>query len=267
MKRSRNSSEKNIPTVIFCGGTGTRLKEETEFRPKPIIRIGERPILWHIMKIYSHQGFHDFVFCLGYKGELIKDYFLRHKHLSQDFLLDLHSQKIAFFDPYPKEPWKITFAETGLETFTAGRLFRAKRYLEKHKRFMATYGDGLADIDIAKLITFHKKHGKIATITGAHPHSKYGLVEATPDKRITSFNQKPRLHDYVNIGFMVFEREIFDYLGEDVMIEDIFLELAKDGELMMYQHDGFFHAMDTYKDYEDLNKMWSEEKHPWKIWK
>lgn len=257
-----------IPTVIFCGGTGTRLKEETEFKPKPIVRIGERPILWHIMKIYSHYGFHDFVLCLGYKGELIKDYFLRHKQLSQDFTLDVEKQNITFSDKYPKEPWKVTFAETGLETFTAGRLFEVKPYLEKKQRFMATYGDGLADIDIPKLLKFHRAHGKIATITGAHPHSKYGLVETTPDKFVTSFSQKPRLSDYVNIGFMVFEKEIFNYLGEDVMIEEIFVRLAKDKQIVMYQHDGFFHAMDTYKDYEDLNNMWAKEERPaWKIWK
>lgn len=256
-----------IPTVIFCGGTGTRLKEETEFKPKPIVRIGERPILWHIMKIYSHFGFHDFILCLGYKGEMIKDYFLRHKHFAQDFTLEVETQKITFADSYPREPWNITFAETGLESFTAGRLLKVKQYLEKTPRFMVTYGDGLADVDIPRLLEFHKAHGKIATITGAHPHSKYGLVETNSEKVITSFSQKPRLHDYVNIGFMVLEKEIFNYLGEDVMIEDIFLKLAQNKELVMYQHDGFFHALDTYKDYEDLNKMWTKGNAQWKIWK
>jgi glucose-1-phosphate cytidylyltransferase len=257
---------KNIPTVIFCGGAGTRLKEETEFKPKPIVKIGSRPIIWHIMKTYSHYGFNDFILCLGYKGEMIKEYFLRHKQFSQDFSLELESQKFDFFNNHLQENWKIIFAETGLETLTAGRLYKVKKYLEEEDRFMATYGDGLADIDIFKLIEFHQKTGKIATITGAHPSSKYGLLEANTDKLITSFNQKPKLDEYVNIGFMVFEKKIFDYLGQDRMIEDVFLDLVKDKQIVMYQHKGFFQAMDTYRDYEDLNKMWNKEKHPWKIW-
>lgn len=254
---------KNIPTVIFCGGAGTRLKEETEFKPKPIIKIGDRPILWHIMKIYSHYGFNDFILCLGYKGEMIKEYFLKHKQLSRDFSLELESQKFDFFNNDLQENWKIIFAETDLETLTAGRLYKVKKYLEEEDRFMVTYGDGLADIDILKLIDFHQKAGKIATITGAHPSSKYGLVETNPDKVITGFRQKPKLDEYVNVGFMVFEKKIFDYLGQNRMIEDVFLDLIRDNQIAMYQHEGFFHAMDTYKDYEDLNKMWREGKHPW----
>lgn len=258
--------DKNMPVVIFCGGVGSRLKEETEFRPKPILKIGQRPILWHIMKIYSHFGFNDFILCLGYKGEMIKEYFLNYKQLSQDFSLELESQKIGFSENNLKENWKITFADTGQETLTAGRLFRVKKYLYNKERFMVTYGDGLADIDILELIDFHLKNGKTATITGAHPSSKYGLIEANPDKLITAFRQKPTLGDYVNIGFMVFENKIFDYLGQNKMIEDVFLDLARDQQIVMYPHSGFFHAMDTYKDYEDLNKMWAQGENPWKIW-
>jgi glucose-1-phosphate cytidylyltransferase len=261
------SNEANkIPVVILCGGAGTRLKEETEFKPKPIIKIGNRPILWHIMKIYSHYGFNDFILCLGYKGEIIKEYFIEHKWLSQDFSLDLDSQRITYLNDNFKENWRIILADTGLETLTAGRLYGVKKYLEGVDRFMLTYGDGLANLNIPKLIEFHQNSGKIATITGAHPSSKYGLVEANADKLITSFRQKPSLEDYVNIGFMVFEKKIFDYLGQDGMIEDVFIDLARDKQLVMYQHDGFFHAMDTYRDYEDLNKMWQEGKHPWEIW-
>src|SRR4030042_186675 len=213
---------KNIPTVIFCGGIGTRLKEETEFKPKPAVKIGERPILWHIMKTYSHHGFDDFILCLGYKGEMIKEYFLAHKWLSQDFQLDLETQKINYLDGNLKEDWRIIFADTGLDTLTAGRLYKIKKYLDGQERFMVTYGDGLADIDIPKLMEFHQKSGRIATITGAHPSSKYGILETNSDKSIASFRQKPRLEEYVNIGFMVFEKKIFDYLGQDKMIEEIF---------------------------------------------
>jgi len=258
---------KNIPTVIFCGGMGTRIKEETEYKPKPMVKIGGQPILWHIMKIYSHYGFKDFILCLGYKGEMIKEYFLRYNWVSQNFSLDLKLRKTDFLNPRLKEDWKIVFADTGLETLTAGRLYKVKEYLEKEDRFMVTYGDGLADIDILKVIEFHQKSGKIATITGGHPSSKYGLVETGPDGLIISFRQKPKLGEYVNIGFMVFEKKIFDYLGRDRMIEDVFLDLAKDKQIVMYQHDGLFHPMDTYKDYLDLNKMWKEGKCPWKIWK
>ena len=255
-----------MKTVIFCGGKGTRLKEETEFKPKPIVKIGKRPILWHVMKIYSHYGFNDFILCLGYKGEMIKEYFFKHKWLSQDFSLDLASPKIHYLNDDEKENWKIIFADTGLETLTAGRLYKVKKYLEEEDRFMVTYGDGLSDIDLLKLIEFHQKSGKIVTITGAHPHSKYGLVKINPDKLITDFKQKPKLSDYVNIGFMIFEKKIFDYLGQDRMIEDVFLDLIKDKQIVMYEHDDFFYAMDTYKDYEDLNKMWQKGSPPWKIW-
>ena len=229
-----------IPVVILCGGTGTRLKEETEFKPKPLVKIGDRPILWHIMKIYSHYGFNDFILCLGYKGEMIKEYFFEHKWLSQDFSLDLESQRITYLNDNSRENWKIILADTDLETLTAGRLYKVKKYLEGVDRFMLTYGDGLANLNILKLIDFHQKTGKIATITGAHPSSKYGLVEANADKLVTSFRQKPNLKDYANIGFMVFEKKIFDYLGEDRMMEDVFVDLARDKQIAMYQHDGFF---------------------------
>lgn len=255
-----------MKTIILCGGFGTRLKEETEFKPKPLVSIGGKPILWHIMKIYAHYGYNEFILTLGYKGEMIKEYFLKHKQLSQDFSLDLETQKIDFLDNQLKEDWKIIFADTGLETLTAGRIYKVKQYLEREDRFMVTYGDGLADIDILKLVAFHQKAGKIATITGVHPSSRYGLVETNTDRLITAFRQKPRLKEYVNVGFMVFDKKIFDYLDQDRTIEDAFLALAKDKQIVMYKHGGFFHAMDTYRDYEDLNKMWNEGKHPWKIW-
>lgn len=257
-----------MKTVILCGGKGTRLKEQTVYIPKPIVKVGDRPILWHIMKIYSHYGFNDFILCLGYKGDLIKDYFLNYEWMSHDFTLNLKSRNNwNTHESHNIENWNITFADTGLRTLTADRLARVQKYLEGEERFMVTYGDGLADIDIKKLIEFHKKTGKIATITGAHPSSKYGLIQTTNDKIITSFQQKPILEDYINIGFMVFEKDIFKYLGKNRMIEDVFIDLVKLGEIAMFKHEGFFHAMDTYKDYEDLNRIWNSGKVPWKIWK
>jgi glucose-1-phosphate cytidylyltransferase len=255
-----------MKTVILCGGKGSRLKEETEFKPKPLICVGGKPILWHIMKIYSHYGFNDFILALGYKGEMLKDYFLRHKQFCQDFCLNLESQKIDYLDNQTKEDWNIVFADTGEETLTGGRIHKLKKYLENEDRFMVTYGDGLADIDLKKLLDFHQKTARFATITGGHPSSKYGLIETADDRAIVSFRQKPVLGEYVNIGFMIFEKKIFDYLGEDRMIEDIFPKIAQDRQIAMYQHEGFFHAMDTYRDYEDLNKMWEAGNRPWKIW-
>ncbi|MBN2251907.1 MAG: glucose-1-phosphate cytidylyltransferase [Candidatus Altiarchaeota archaeon] len=257
-----------LKTVIFCGGTGTRLREQTEFVPKPLVRVGERPILWHIMKTYGHYGIKDFVLCLGYKGEMIKDYFLNYEWLTQDFTFNLRSRlDWLTHDHHLIEDWTITFADTGLKTLTAGRLAKADKYLKGENTFMATYGDGVADVDIKKLLAFHKKNGKTATITGAHPSSKYGLLQTRDDKSITSFQQKPRLTDYINIGFMVFDKEIFDYLKGDRMIEDVFVDLAKEEEIIMYPHEGFFHAIDTFKDYEDMNAMWERGERPWMFWK
>jgi glucose-1-phosphate cytidylyltransferase len=255
-----------MKTIILCGGFGTRLKEETEYRPKPIVQIGDRAILWHIMKIYDYYGFNDFVLCLGYKGEMIKEYFLNYEMLTSDFTLSLNSGRKWVHNHHLIEDWTITFADTGLKTLTAGRLKRVEKYLNGEERFMTTYGDGVTDVDINDLLKFHKENGKIATITGGHPFSKYGLLQTDADKCIVSFQQKPRLSDYINIGFMVFEKDIFERLDGDKMIEDVFVELAEENEIIMYPHEGFFHAMDTYKDYEDLNAMWSNGDAPWAIW-
>jgi len=258
-----------MKTIILCGGMGTRLKEETEFKPKPMVEIGGSPILWHIMKIYNHYGFGDFVLALGYKGNIIKEYFLKQKHYISDISLSTKDSKVVTFDndtPFnPADDFNIIFSDTGLETPTGERVLKLKKYITEDV-FMVTYGDGIADIDINALITFHKSHGKIATITGVHPSSKWGLVNAGPDNMVTEFSQKPMLFDYVNGGFMVFNKEFFNFLKEGDMIEDTLARLIPEKQLALYKHEGFWYGMDTYKDFLHLNELWQKDP-KWKLWK
>jgi len=235
--------DKNIQTIILCGGTGTRLKEETEFKPKPMVKIGEKPLLWHIMKIYSYYGFNNFVIALGYKGEMIKEYFSNNND----------------------DNFNLTMVDTGLESLTGERVRKLKEYI-KDDIFMLTYGDGVADININKLLEFHKKQNTLATITGVHPRHKYGLVKIDGNNLVKEFYQKPTLPDVVNGGFMVFNKKVFDYIKKDSMIEDVFPPLISKKQLSVYQHNDFWFAVDTYKEYEDLNKMWQNNPQ-WKIWK
>jgi len=257
-----------MKTIILCGGMGTRLKEETEFKPKPIVEVGGKPILWHIMKIYSHYGYQDFILALGYKGSMIKDYFLKQKYYTSDFLLRPQEGRIINFfknDNPENENFNIIFAETGLETPHGERVLKVKKHIQEDM-FMVTYGDGLADIDINKLVDFHKNHGKIATISGVHPISRWGLVNAGENNIVTEFAQKPQLYDYVNGGFMVFNKEFFNFLKPGDMIEDALARLIPLKQLALYKHEGFWYSMDTYRDFLLLNELW--EKDPkWKIWK
>jgi len=258
---------KKIPTIILCGGMGTRLKEETEFKPKPMVEIGGRPILWHIMKIYAHYGHRDFILALGYKGDNIKDYFLKQKYYEADFFLNTGEEKdisILKNGALEKENFNIIFAETGLETLPGERVLLLKNYI-KSDLFMATYGDGVADIDINKLIEFHKEKGKIATITGVHPTSRWGLVKIDNNDLITQFAEKPLLYDYVNGGFMIFRKEFFDFLKPGDMVEDALKRLISQKQVALYKHEGFWYGMDTYRDYLFLNKLWKEDP-KWKIW-
>jgi len=248
-------NQHNIKTIILCGGTGTRLKEETEFKPKPMVEIGGKPILWHIMKTYAHFGYHNFILALGYKGDYIKDYFLR-QQLQTKFLQEAPAQAPDGFN--------ILFGETGLETPHGERVLKLKEYITEDI-FMVTYGDGVADIDIAKLVAFHKAHGKIATITGVHPESRWGLVNTNSNNVITEFAQKPMLYDYVNGGFMVFNRTIFDYLKPGDMIEDPLKLLIPLGQAVLYKHEGFWYGMDTHKDFLHLNELWKNNP-KWKVW-
>jgi len=254
-----------MKTVILCGGKGTRMKEETEYRPKPLVEIGGRPILWHIMKIYSHYGFNEFVIALGYKGQMIKDYFLNHQTRANDFTLHTATNAIEFHGK-AKENFIITFVDTGEESLTGERIRRLKPYLGNDE-FMVTYGDGVANIDINELVAFHRKQKTIGTITGSRPYSKYGFVDVDEQKNlVTDFHEKPLINDnYVNSGFMVFTPEIFNYLDDDMLEARTLPRLAKDRNLSIYSHKGFWKAMDTYKEVEELNRLWAEEK-PWKIW-
>lgn len=256
-----------MKTVILCGGKGTRLREETEFKPKPLVDIGGKPILWHIMKIYSVFNQKHFVLALGYKGEMIKEYFLQCDWRSNDFHLFLKNRQIAFYNSDCRDDWEIDFADTGQESSTALRLYKLKSYLQGEDNFMLTYGDGVANIDIDKLIKFHREKGRIATIIGLHPRSKYGVVKTDGNGLVKEFREKPILGDFINGGFMVFNKRVFDYLDErNIMLEEFLVELSAKGEVALYHHEGFWHCMDTYADYLDLNKMW--EKNPeWKIWK
>jgi glucose-1-phosphate cytidylyltransferase len=251
-----------VKTVILCGGKGTRLKEETEFKPKPMVNVGDKPILWHIMKLYAHYGHREFVLTLGYKGQVIKEFFLNERAYSSDFTLDTRTARIEYHEERGDD-FKITFADTGLDSLTGERLLRVRDYLGDGE-FMLTYGDGVADVDIADLIQFHRSQKALATITGVHPHSKYGLVRSDAQGRVEQFSQKPTLGDFVNGGFMVLSPGAFDYV-DNGMIEDALIRMTVDRKLSIYHHKGFWKAMDTYQEMEELNRMWGAER-PWAVW-
>jgi len=258
---------KNIPTIILAGGKGMRLLEETEFKPKPMIEIGGKPILWHIMKIYAHYGYRDFILALGYKGDYIKDYFLKQKYYESDFSLNTKDGEISNVIPnnsFEKDEFNIVFADTGLETPHGERVLKLKKYI-LGDLFMVTYGDGVGNIDIDKLVNFHKSKGVIATITGVHPTSRWGLMNTDENDIITQFSQKPMLYDYVNGGFMVFKKEFLDILKEGDMIEDALARLIPKKQLALYKHEGFWYGMDTYKDFLYLNDIWNKDP-KWKVW-
>ncbi len=254
--------------VILCGGRGTRLREETDIKPKPMVRIGGMPILWHIMKTYSQYGFNDFVLCLGYKGSVIKQFFLSHELMNSDFSLNLKDRNNVTSHNSKMEDWNITLAETGLEAQTGTRIKKIEKYIDGDN-FLATYGDAVANVDINSLHDFHKKQNTIATLTAVHPHSKWGLVKSGENGLIGEFVEKPFLYDYVNGGFFVFKKNFFDYLDDSdkcVMEGEPFSKLVKENQFSMFKHEGFWHSMDTYKDYTDLNKIWDSGSVPWKIW-
>ncbi|NQT30034.1 MAG: glucose-1-phosphate cytidylyltransferase [Candidatus Saganbacteria bacterium] len=260
-----------MKVVILCGGQGTRLKEETEYRPKPLVPVGGMPILWHIMKTYSHFGHKDFILCLGYKGDMIKDYFLKFEELSNDFTLSLRSksERIIHHSKANLEDWNITFINTGQKAMTGSRVAQVKPYIGNDKEFLLTYGDGVANIDINALIAFHRSHGKIATMTGVRPPSRFGEL-SVHDTLVTTFNEKPSVSEgFINGGFFVFKRELFDYLSvdEDCTLEREPLEtLVKKQQMAMYPLDNYWHCMDTYRDFLLLNELWNAGKAPWKVW-
>lgn len=259
-----------MKTIILCGGEGTRLKEETEYKPKPMVEIGGKPILWHIMKMYAHFGFKDFVLALGYKGNVIRDFFLNYEFYNNDFAITLGDHKnIEIYGNSDETGWKVTLVETGAKTMTGARIKQCERYIEEDD-FMVTYGDGLADIDISKLVAYHKSHGKIGTLTGINPPSRFGELRVE-ENQVAEFLEKSKLEGTrgeVNGGFMLFRRKFFDYLslGRDCVLERGPLEaLARDGELMLYRHRGYWQCMDTYRDYLLLQESWNSGDAPWKF--
>jgi glucose-1-phosphate cytidylyltransferase len=256
----------NIPVVILCGGMGTRLREETEYKPKPMVEIGGRPVLWHIMKIYAHYGFTEFILCLGYKGNVVKEYFLNYEMMCNDCTVQLgKDNKITFQNDHQEQDFKVTMVDTGLHTMTGGRIKRIEPYI-KTDTFMATYGDGLADINILKLLEFHKSHGKMATLTATRAPSRYGILDMNEDGHVKSFREKVET-EWINGGFFVFNKRMFDYLDPDCILERKPMEnVAEDGQMMAYRHNGFWIGMDTYREYEMLNNMWDREQAPWKLW-
>lgn len=256
-----------IPVVIFCGGQGTRMKEETEFRPKPMVSLGGKPILWHIMKTYAHFGFNEFIVALGYKGNYIKDYFINEEYFIHDVTIDTHTgEKHIHRDSKKRhDKFKITFVDTGEETLTGERLLRVRPYINSDV-FMATYGDGVGNIDISCLYEFHKQKHVIGTITGVHPKSKWGLIMSDENNMVKQFQQKPQLNQYVNGGFMVFQKEFMKFLRPKEMIESALNRLIDEKQLAVFIHDGYWGAMDTYQDLEEMNKLW--KKNPeWKVWR
>ncbi len=256
-----------MKVVILCGGKGTRLNEKTESLPKPLIEIGGRPILWHIMKIYSAYGFNDFVLCLGYKAQKIKSYFMESESWRyQDFALDLTNgqPEVKVLQTRP-EKWKISFVDTGEETNTGGRIKKIEPLIDE-STFMVTYGDGVSDLDIRKLLEFHRVQGKTGTVTAVNPPSQFGLLDIQ-NGNVRSFREKPAMNQWINGGFFVFEKKFFDYLGENDVLEQSPLErLSKEGGLSAYCHEGYWKCMDTYKDTLVLNETWEKGKAPWKVW-
>ena len=258
-----------MKVVILCGGMGTRLKEETEYKPKPMVGIGDKPILWHIMKLYAHYGIKDFVLSLGYKGEIVKEYFYNYEILSNDFTIELGNKtNIEIHSNNAEKDWRITLADTGDRSLKGARLKRVQQYVDDDT-FMITYGDGIANVDIESLLEFHRNHGKLATVTGINPSSRFGELKIKGDQ-VEAFSEKPKNGDgLINGGFFVFNRGIFDYLSGD---ENCDLEIgplekiAVEGQLMVYKHSGFWACMDTIRDMEYLNKLWKENNAEWKIW-
>lgn len=253
--------------VILCGGQGTRLREETEYRPKPMVEVGGKPIVWHIMKTYAYYGYDDFILCLGYKGDHIKEYFLNYEFLENDFTIDLgRRERPEIHNRLNCENWRVTLVDTGEHTLTGGRIKRIQSFIDD-EQFMVTYGDGVANIDIAALLVHHADKGKIATLTGVHPPFRYGLVETGSCGDVVQFREKPRMDQMVSAGFFVFKREIFNFIPEeDCMLEhEPFESLAAAREMTLYHHSGYWQCMDTYRDFIELNEIWSRDA-PWKVW-
>jgi glucose-1-phosphate cytidylyltransferase len=262
----------NIPVAILCGGKGTRLREETEFRPKPMIAVGDRPMIWHIMKTYAHYGFKDFMLCLGYKGEMIREYFFNYDWNHSDVMLELGSKKVTKLGSgHDEEDWQVSLIDTGQESNTGGRLRRLAPYLDRRgiTTLLGTYGDGVADIDIRQLLDFHRSHGKLATVTAVHPPSRFGELNLQGDM-VQGFYEKPQTTEgWINGGYFVIQREVLDWIdNDDSSFEAETLQsLAREKQLQVHFHNGFWQCMDTYRELEVLNKLYNSGKAAWQVWK
>ena len=256
-----------MKVVILAGGMGTRISEETDLKPKPMIEIGGKPIIWHIMKIYSHYGFNDFVICLGYKGYMIKEYFANYFLHQADVTIDIKKNKMEIHHQ-KAEPWKVTLVDTGLDTMTGGRIKRIEKYVG-NKAFMLTYGDGVADIDMKKLLNFHKESGKYVTLTSIQTIGRFGALNLDKNDNVLSFLEKPKGDgSWINGGFFVLESEIFKYIDDNSIWERTPLEtFVGERQLSAYKHNGFWKCMDTLRDKIELENLWNNRKAPWKIWK
>jgi len=257
-----------MKVLLLAGGLGTRLAEETDTRPKPMVEIGGKPILWHIMKLYSKYGFNDFIILCGYKGYYIKEYFANYFRHQCDMTIDFTNNSTEYFNN-KTEPWKITLIDTGLDSMTGGRVKRAQDVVGDEP-FMLTYGDGVSDIDIEELVEFHKSHGKAMTMTSAQPDARFGALDITDKGQVVEFKEKPKNEGgWINAGFFVCEPKVFDYIceGDGTIFEQApLMNLAREGEIFTYKHEGFWKPMDTLRDKQQLQKMWENRKAPWKVW-
>ncbi len=256
-----------MKAILLAGGLGTRLREETEFRPKPMVEVGGRPILWHIMKNLAHYGITDFIVATGYKSQLIKEYFLNYEAWNNDFTVELgRRDSLTFHDVHDESHWSVTVAFTGETTMTGGRVCRAARYLDDQP-FLVTYGDGLADVDIDELRDCHQRSGCLATVTTVQPQSRFGVMEVDSQGKVLAFAEKPKLEGWVNVGFFVMEPEVLGYLDDDCVLEkEPLMRLAHEGRLAAYRHPGFWQPMDTYREAQMLNEMWATDRAPWRVW-
>ena len=260
-----------MKTVILCGGYGTRIRDVADNIPKPMIPVGRFPILWHIMKYYASYGHKDFVLCLGYKSQAIKDFFLNYEAHIKDFTIDLGGKAaVQFHTDHSESDWRVTLAETGLNALTGARIRRAQKYLGDEDSFMLTYGDGVGDVDLDRLLAFHNSHGKALTVTGVRPPGRFGELLSDANGKVTEFNEKPQAAGgRISGGFFVCRKNLFDYLDdrEDLMFEkEPMARLVKDGQLMVFEHDGFWQPMDTHREYQLLNDLYDSGKAPWVKW-
>ena len=256
-----------MKAIILAGGLGTRMREETEFRPKPMVEVGGRPVLWHIMKNLSHFGISDFIVATGYKSDMIKEYFLNYEAWNNDFTVELgRRDSLTFHEAHDEAHWTVTVAYTGEATMTGGRVFRAAQYL-KDEPFLVTYGDGLADVNIDDLRRFHAESGRMVTVTTVQPFSRFGIMDVQPNGKVLSFKEKPRLDGWINVGFFIMEPKALSYLVDNCVLEEEPLaSLAQDGQLSAYRHEGFWQPMDTYRESKMLNDLWDSGQAPWKVW-